>query len=70
MRVTRHKINAPLRKGTNGNDTVKMGRQREHLALIDLVIMELTDNNNVVLKYGGPKIPSTRIFYATTYPDM
>ena len=57
VRVTRHKIDAPLFKGTNGNYRVKMGRWRTHLALIDLEIMELMDSNNAVLEDGGPKIP-------------
>ena len=61
-RVKRHKIDAPLRKGTKGNVRVKMGRWRTHIALIDLEIMALTEKNNVVFKYGGPEIANTNNF--------
>ena len=60
VRVTHHKIDAPLRKGTNGNERMNMGRRRTHLALIDLAIMELTNNNDAVFKDGGPEIFSMK----------
>ena len=60
VRVTCHKIDAPLRKGTNGNDRVEMYRRRVHLALIDLEIMTFTDRKNVVPKDRGPEIPKTK----------
>ena len=66
VRVTRHKINAPLRKGTNANDRVEMGSRRMHLALIDLAVMEFTNNNNAFLQDGAPEIPSTKNFLCSS----
>ena len=60
VRVTRHKIDAPLCKGTNGNDRVDMGRWYAHLALIDLAIMTFFNIKNAVLEDGGLEISSTK----------
>ena len=60
MRVTRHKIDALLYKETNGNDRMEVSRWRTYLALVNLAIVTLTDNNNAVFKDGGPEIASTK----------
>ena len=64
--VTRHKIDAPVSKGANDNDRVKMVKHRMHLVLIDISIMELTNINDVVFKDGGPEIPSMNNFLCSS----
>lgn len=60
VRVTGHKINAPLCKGANGNDRVQKSRRRTHLALVDLTRMTGTDGKNAILENGWPKITSMK----------
>ena len=60
MRVTRHNIDAPLRKGTNGNDRMKRYKQHTHLALVDLAIMTFSNHDNAVLEDRRPEITNTK----------
>ena len=60
VRVTCHKIDAPLRKGTNGNDRMKRYRRRTHLALINLALMTFMNRDNVVFEDRRPKITCTK----------
>ena len=55
VRVTRHKIDAPFHKGTDGNDKMKRNGWRMHLALINLEIMAFTNCDNTVFENGRPK---------------
>ena len=60
VRVTCHKIDAPLCKGTNVNDIMKRYRWRMHLTLINLEIMTFTNRDNVVFEDQRPEITSMK----------
>ena len=60
VRVTRHKIDAPLRKGTNGNDRMKRNEWHTNLALINLAIMAFTNRDNAVFEDRRLEITKTK----------
>ena len=65
-RVTRHKIDTPIRKGANDNDGMEVSGWRMHLALVDLAFMTFMDSDNTVFENGRLEISSTNNFLSSS----